>query len=50
MVRGMRVSFSMVMRRPRWDSVETRVWKAVCSSLDARVVVSLCDLYWGSME
>lgn len=34
-VRGTRVSFSIVMRRPRWDSVETRVWNAVCSSLDA---------------
>lgn len=35
-VDGTRDSFSIVTRRPRWDSVDTRVWNAVCSSSDAR--------------
>lgn len=39
-VRGTSDSFSIVMRRPRCDSVETRVWNAVWSSWDAMLVVS----------
>ena len=34
-VEGTRVSFSIVTMRPRWDSLETRFWNAVCSSWEA---------------
>lgn len=32
---GMRVSFFMVARRPRWEGEETRVLNASCSSCEA---------------
>lgn len=34
-VNGVRDSFAMVQRSPRWFGDETRVWKAVWSSLEA---------------
>jgi hypothetical protein len=34
-VEGTRDSFSMVIRRPRWEVSDTRVWNAAWSSWEA---------------
>lgn len=42
---GMSFSFAIVAMRPRWDGVDTSVWKAVRSSWDAVVFVSSSSVY-----